>query len=145
MTNPSLTKKTRKEIFAMFALEESLENSVAYQEIIGIGRLEGEEIGEIRGKEALEMFIEAHRHNNPFAIIYADNNMPMMSGNEMITKVREFENDNNLQPIYAVSTSGDELSGEHNIPFNRFIGKPFKKEEISQALAYVTQNLRRNV
>ena len=35
----------------MFALEESLENSVAYQEIIGIGRLEGEEIGEIRGKE----------------------------------------------------------------------------------------------
>jgi CheY-like chemotaxis protein len=97
------------------------------------------------GKEALEMFIEAHRHNNPFSIIYADNNMPMMSGNEMIKKVREFENDNNLQPIYAVSTSGDELSGEHNIPFDRFIGKPFKKEEISQALAYVTQNLRRNV
>ena len=47
----SLTKKTRKEIFAMFALEESLENSVAYQEIIGIGRLEEEEIGEIKGKE----------------------------------------------------------------------------------------------
>jgi predicted transposase YdaD len=53
------TKKTRKEIFAMFALEESLENSVAYREIIDIGRLEGEikgkeigeEIGEIRGKE----------------------------------------------------------------------------------------------
>jgi predicted transposase YdaD len=48
-------KKTRKEIFAMFALEESLENSVAYQEIIGIGRLEGEEIGEIRGKEIGEI------------------------------------------------------------------------------------------
>jgi predicted transposase YdaD len=45
------TKKSKKEIFAMFALEGSIEDSVAYQEIINIGRLEGRKSGKKIGKE----------------------------------------------------------------------------------------------
>ena len=45
------TQKSKKEIFAMFALEGSIEDSVAYQEILNIGRLEGKKSGKEIGKE----------------------------------------------------------------------------------------------
>jgi CheY-like chemotaxis protein len=91
------------------------------------------------GKEAFEMFVEAHQMLQPFSILYADNNMPVMNGSEMIRQIREYENDNKLDAVFAVSTSGDELSSQdEQPPFDRFIGKPFKKEDIAQALQYVT-------
>ena len=45
------TKKTREEILAMFALERSIENSVAYQDIIKIGRIEGKIEGRTEGEK----------------------------------------------------------------------------------------------
>jgi signal transduction histidine kinase/ActR/RegA family two-component response regulator len=87
------------------------------------------------GKIALEMIIDSHKKQNPYNIIYIDNNMPVMSGLEVMAHVREFERDNQLLPIYAVSTSGDMLDlktdGKN---FDKYVGKPFRINEIRKVL-----------
>ena len=87
------------------------------------------------GKVALEMIIDSHKRENPYSVIYIDNNMPFMSGLEVMKRVREFESDNNLKPIYAVSTSGDMLDLEaEGSDFNEYVGKPFRMAEIRKIL-----------
>jgi CheY-like chemotaxis protein len=87
------------------------------------------------GKIALEMIIDSHKKHNPYSVIYIDNNMPVMSGLEVMAHVREFEKDNKLSPIYAVSTSGDMLDlktdGKN---FDKYVGKPFRIDEIRKVL-----------
>ena len=87
------------------------------------------------GKIALEMIIESHKKGSPYSVIYIDNNMPLMTGIEVMKNVREFERDNKLTPIYAVSTSGNILDLETNgQDFNEYVGKPFKVAEIRKIL-----------
>jgi CheY-like chemotaxis protein len=87
------------------------------------------------GKIALDMIIDSHKRDAPYSVIYIDNNMPLMSGLEVMREVREFECDNNLQPIYAVSTSGDMLDLETNgKDFDAYVGKPFRVAEIRKIL-----------
>ena len=89
------------------------------------------------GKVALEMLIDSHKRENPYTIVYIDNNMPLMSGLEVMRRVREFERDNKLKPIYAVSTSGNLLDIQKvGKDFNLYVGKPFKIEDIIKALNY---------
>ncbi len=87
------------------------------------------------GKEALDVFMEAHKQNTPFDIVYIDNQMPFMNGNEVVRRIREYEKDNQLNPIFAISTSGE----RHGLKtdkeqYDMHIGKPFKKEQIREAL-----------
>jgi CheY-like chemotaxis protein/nitrogen-specific signal transduction histidine kinase/putative methionine-R-sulfoxide reductase with GAF domain len=86
------------------------------------------------GKMALEMIIDSHKQQTPYAIVYIDNNMPLMSGVEVINRVRQFEKDNNLSPIYAVSTSGDIIDIKKETAFNEYVGKPFRVDEIRKVL-----------
>ena len=87
------------------------------------------------GKVALEMIIDSHKRLMPYDVIYIDNNMPHMSGIEVMQNVREFEKDNNLKPVYAVSTSGDMLDMQtHGDSFNEYVGKPFRVAEIRKIL-----------
>ncbi len=87
------------------------------------------------GKVALEMIIDSHKKMQPYSVIYIDNNMPLMSGIEVVRNVREFERDNNLSPIFVVSTSGNVLDLEKDgKDFDLYVGKPFKIEEIRKAL-----------
>ena len=58
-----------------------------------------------------------------------------MRGLEVMRRVREFEQDNKLSPIYAVSTSGDLLDLKTNgRDFNEYVGKPFRVAEIRKIL-----------
>jgi len=92
------------------------------------------------GKVALEMIIDAHRKGMPYTIVYIDNNMPLMSGLEVMHNVREFEADNALEPIYAVSTSGDMLDLEREGKnFNEYVGKPFRVAEIRKILYHTKE------
>ncbi len=87
------------------------------------------------GKEALDLIVQSHKNNLPFSLVYIDNEMPMMNGIEVIRKVREYEEDNNLEKIYAVSTSGNAI--HHDVDrdlFNLVVGKPFKKDDIKKVL-----------
>ena len=87
------------------------------------------------GKIALEMIIDSHKKGSPYTVIYIDNNMPLMSGLEVMRHVREFERDNRLSPIYAVSTSGDMLDlKSEGEDFNEYVGKPFRVAEIRKIL-----------
>jgi len=89
------------------------------------------------GKVALEMLIDSHKKEEPYNIIYIDNHMPLMSGKEVLKNLREFEKDNNLYPIYAVSTSGNPIEiDKERRDFNLHIGKPFRVDEIRKALLY---------
>jgi len=87
------------------------------------------------GKLALEMIIDSYQDENPYSVIYIDNHMPVMSGLEVMRHVREFEKDNNLTPVYAVSTSGDLLDlNKEGKDFDTYVGKPFKVSEIREIL-----------
>ena len=87
------------------------------------------------GKIALEMIIDSHKKGIPYSVIYIDNNMPLMNGMEVMRRVREFERDNRLEPIYAVSTSGDVIDlAQEGENFNEYVGKPFKMAEIRKIL-----------
>jgi CheY-like chemotaxis protein len=87
------------------------------------------------GKVALEMIIDSHKKGLAYSVVYIDNSMPLMSGIEVMQRVREFEQDNNLTPIYAVSTSGDMLNLQGNgKDFDKYVGKPFKPAEIRAIL-----------
>jgi CheY-like chemotaxis protein/nitrogen-specific signal transduction histidine kinase len=87
------------------------------------------------GQVALEMIIDSHKRNDPYSVVYMDNNMPKMSGLEVMKRVREFEKDNYLLPIYAVSTSGDRLDlNSDGKNFDAYVGKPFRVDEIRTIL-----------
>ncbi len=87
------------------------------------------------GKIALEMIIDSHKKQTPYNVVYIDNNMPLMSGIEVMKNVREYERDNNLKPIYVASTSGNVLDMQKDgKDFDLYIGKPFKVDDIRKAL-----------
>ena len=91
------------------------------------------------GKEALDFITQAYKNNSPYSLIYIDNEMPLMNGTEVIRKLREYEQDNNLSGIYTVSTSGNILNDEKDKEvFDLIIGKPFKKDDIKKVLYHVT-------
>ena len=86
-------------------------------------------------EKALEMLINAHANGRPFSLVYIDNQMPNLSGYELIKKFRQYEKLKQLKPIYVVSISGDELTDQKDKKlFNLFLTKPFKKEDIREAL-----------
>ena len=86
------------------------------------------------GKMALEMIIDSHKQGKPYVVVYIDNNMPIMNGIEVMQRVREFEKDNNLQAIYAVSTSGDIVDIKKETAFDEYVGKPFRVDDIRRVL-----------
>ena len=86
-------------------------------------------------KKALEILKDAHKNGSPFSLVYIDNQMPGMSGHMVIRKFREYEKKKKLKPIYVVSISGDIIKNEADKKlFNLFLTKPFKKEDIREAL-----------
>ena len=106
---------------SIFLLEKILENeycdiSVAYN-----------------GKEALEMILDSYKKEMPYSLVYMDNKMPYMNGSEVMQRVRIFEQENNFIPIYAVSTSGEEIKFPKN-GFDAYVGKPFRMHEIRNLL-----------
>ncbi len=89
----------------------------------------------LNGKIALEMLIDSHKRQTPYSVVYIDNKMPLMNGIEVMRNLREFEQDNSLKAIFAVSTTGDALDLKtQGKDFNLYIGKPFKVDEIRKAL-----------
>ncbi|MEN8303266.1 MAG: ATP-binding protein [Campylobacterota bacterium] len=91
------------------------------------------------GEEALNLLMNAQKNARPFSLAYIDNQMPIISGLDVIKRYREFEQEKQLKPIYAVSISGDMLNSEEDRElFNAFASKPFEKEDIREALSKVS-------
>ncbi len=87
------------------------------------------------GEEALNLLSNAHKSGSPFSLAYLDNQMPKISGLDVIKRFRVYEKEKQLKPIYAVSISGEMLKNEEDAKlFNAFATKPFEKEDIREAL-----------
>lgn len=87
------------------------------------------------GEETFNLLKDAHKHNNPFDIVFLDKYMPNMTGTEVIKKFREFEKKNSLKPIYAISITGDsDVSDEEKRLYNIFVNKPFNKSKVRESI-----------
>jgi len=88
------------------------------------------------GEETLEMLEQAVKENNPYALIFLDKHMPLISGSEVMKRFRSYEKRKGSKPIFAVSISGDANSSKpEDDLFDRFVGKPFNKKSIKETLS----------
>ena len=87
------------------------------------------------GEEALNLLMNAHKSGKPFSLAYLDNQMPKISGLEVMKRFREYEEGKQLKQIYAVSISGEMPKNEEDKKlFDAYATKPFEKENIREAL-----------
>ena len=87
------------------------------------------------GLSALQKLKEASQGGEPFQLSYLDENMPGLSGTEVMTQFRHYEREQSQEPLLAVSISGDPLRDKSTkSPFDLYVGKPFKKKEIKAVL-----------
>ncbi|WP_428739023.1 ATP-binding response regulator [Sulfurimonas sp.] len=82
------------------------------------------------GQKALDMIINAYNEQNPYNVIYIDNHMPFLNGNEVIRQVRNFERINKFAPVYAVAITGDLFDLKKYKDVDKHIGKPFRVADI---------------
>jgi signal transduction histidine kinase/CheY-like chemotaxis protein len=81
------------------------------------------------GMSGIELLQKALYTNNPYNIVYLDNNLPNLSGEEIIIRYRKMESSEDVIPIKAVSISGDAY-GTESKEYDEFVGKPFDKNRI---------------
>ena len=87
------------------------------------------------GEAALSMLEEGIKEGEPYSLVYLDNHMPKLSGIEVITQFRAFEKKVDMDPIFAVYTSGDSIeNSQENTMFDTFVAKPFNKKKIKISL-----------
>jgi len=82
------------------------------------------------GEEGLKFLTQALQENNPYDIVYADHNMPVLSGSDMLKQYREMEKTHPQHNITTVCISGDISDKKALYDFDFFAAKPFKRKEI---------------
>ncbi len=113
------------------------DSSVTRAMVIKTLKIAGLPLGEIHqaanGQEGLDQL-----ENNWIDLALVDINMPVMNGEEMIIKVRERPEWENL-PIVVVSTEGSQTRIERlQQKGAQFIHKPFSPETIREVVADIT-------
>lgn len=87
------------------------------------------------GGTALEMMKKGIQEGYPYSLVYLDNHMPVLSGSEVISAFREYEQNKSDQRVFAVSISGDEKKEDKGGDmFDMFVGKPFNKKAIKETI-----------
>ena len=81
------------------------------------------------GLSAIKLLEEALYDDDPYDIAYLDNNLPKLSGEEIIKRYRAIEKDKDMKPMKTVSISGDAYNEESKC-CDAFVGKPFDKNLI---------------
>jgi len=80
------------------------------------------------GEVALELLTNSIKSQRPYSVVYLDNYMYMMSGDELVNRLRYMEKVSAVKSAYVVSISGD--VNEKNSNYDVYSGKPFEKDEI---------------
>ena len=78
------------------------------------------------GKEALELFAPGR-----FDLIITDYAMPLVSGNELASKIKQLAPN---QPILMITAFSEDL-GKANNPVDAVLNKPFSFADLRQAIA----------
>jgi len=93
------------------------------------------------GQEGLELLKSALSSNVPYDIVYTDQNMPILSGEDMVRLYKFIEkNETNHKPTNVVSISGDGVGKTSKHLFDVLANKPFNKEEILSAFIDAVKN-----
>ena len=83
------------------------------------------------GEVGLELINNSIKNKNPYTMIYLDNFMPLLSGDELVNTLRIQEKKTAIKPAYVASISGD-ATNEKNTNYDVYTSKPFNKEEIKE-------------
>ncbi|MHC3995483.1 ATP-binding protein [Thiomicrolovo sp. ZZH C-3] len=87
------------------------------------------------GQRAIDLLAKGILDNQPYSLLLLDNNMPKISGNEVVRELRAIEKQHDLPAAYVVSISGDPKAAASDNPlFDAYVGKPFNKKEIKSML-----------
>lgn len=90
----------------------------------------------IDSRRGLSTLTDAHENGNDFDILFIDDQMPNVSGTEIVTQYREYEKNNNIKPLLMVSISGNPILGDEiKSQYDLILGKPFGKQAVQDALA----------
>ena len=82
------------------------------------------------GEKGLELLKKSLENNQPYDIVYTDQNMGQLSGTQMLKKYYALEKEQGLEPLTSVCISGDHGDKVKLDGFEHFASKPFKKQEI---------------
>jgi len=80
------------------------------------------------GEEGLEMLKNALYENDPYTLVYTDQSMPILSGDEMLESYKKLDN-KELCKTKSVSISGN-TTKKTLYDYDYYATKPFKKQEI---------------
>lgn len=88
------------------------------------------------GISVLEVLKNAYEQKDPFDIIFLDKHMPLMSGTEVLQKIRHLEKEHDFNPIFAISITGDtHLDEDERLLYNDIVKKPFNKKKVQKSIA----------
>lgn len=80
------------------------------------------------GEVALELITNSIKSQRLYSVIYLDNYMDGMRGDEVVSRLRYMEKISGVKRATVVSTSGD--VNDKNGDYDSYAGKPFRKDEI---------------
>ena len=91
------------------------------------------------GQEGLELLKQALNDDKPYSVVYTDQNMPILSGEDMIRLYSKLPKDDVNDKLTTVSISGDIVSKVNRHLFDICAHKPFRKVEIIDAFLKATK------
>lgn len=102
----------------------------------------GDCTGATNGEQALDMFIAAQEAKAPYDLITMDIDMPGMSGQEVVEKIRRWELDHGISSakdeakilMVTAMTDGKNIMSSFRRGCEGYITKPFDNGKIEQAL-----------
>lgn len=89
------------------------------------------------GRDAFEIFKQAQVAEDPYDVIFLDIMMPGIDGNEVLRKIREWENKNlgSGKPVQIVMASSksdtDTIISSYDDGCQHFFMKPYDKNDLS--------------
>ncbi len=86
------------------------------------------------GAKAIMLFKDAYLKGESYDMIFLDKYLPVLSGLEVIKSIRNIEKNKNINPIYAISTTGDPLqTAEEKELFDRLVTKPLSNTKLKES------------
>ena len=87
------------------------------------------------GFEALAELERARHQKRPYSIMFVDQMMPGMSGDELARRIRSMPEISNIQLILLTSAGRESLAGTSAMLFDAILEKPVRERELTQTLA----------
>jgi signal transduction histidine kinase/DNA-binding response OmpR family regulator len=122
--------KSEKSLYVLLAEDNMINQKVAVYNLEAWGhKVDVADNGEI----AFQKFTE-----NKYDMILMDIQMPVLDGLKATKKIREYEKENNLNPIHIAAMTANALKGDDQICFdagmNDYMTKPFKRPDLEKTI-----------